>query len=57
MDLAFSTFFACVGGLVLMVAIYRLFASRTPFFMRRAFGRLQILSAAFMAFSHGSNDG
>jgi inorganic phosphate transporter, PiT family len=25
--------------------------------VRRIFGRLQILSAAFMAFSHGSNDG
>ena len=31
--------------------------SRRPGTLRQAFGRLQLLSAAFMAFSHGSNDG
>ena len=31
--------------------------SSRPGSVRRIFGRLQIVSAAFMAFSHGSNDG
>lgn len=55
--LAFSTLLGFGGGLVLIVIIYRLFAESTPGLVRRLFGRLQILSAAFMAFSHGSNDG
>lgn len=55
--LGFSTFLGFFGGLVFMVAIYRLFARQTPALIRRLFGKLQILSAAFMAFSHGSNDG
>ena len=40
-----------------MSIIYRLGARTTPSTIRRIFGRLQILSASFMAFSHGSNDG
>ncbi len=55
--LAFSTFLGFFGGLALMVVIYRLFARVPPGAIRRLFGKLQILSAAFMAFSHGSNDG
>jgi PiT family inorganic phosphate transporter len=55
--LVFSTVLGFGGGLVLIVLIYRLFAQSTPGLVRRVFGRLQILSAAFMAFSHGSNDG
>lgn len=49
-----------VGGffvaLILMVLIYRVFAKMRPTIVRRIFGRAQILSAAFMAFSHGTND-
>jgi PiT family inorganic phosphate transporter len=55
--LAFSTLLGFGGGLALITLIYRLFAESTPGLVRRLFGRLQILSAAFMAFSHGSNDG
>jgi inorganic phosphate transporter, PiT family len=40
-----------------MALLYRLLANSRPGTVRRIFGRLQILSAAFMAFSHGSNDG
>jgi PiT family inorganic phosphate transporter len=43
-------------GLVLMVLIYRLFARVRRATVSRLFGRAQILSAAFMAFSHGTND-
>jgi len=55
--LAFSTFLGFLGGLVITLGIYRLFARARPGTVRRIFGRLQVLSAAFMAFSHGSNDG
>ena len=55
--LGFSTFLGFFGGLALMVLIYRLFARVSPGTVRRVFGKVQILSAAFMAFSHGSNDG
>jgi PiT family inorganic phosphate transporter len=43
-------------GLVLMVLIYRIFARVRRATVSRVFGRGQILSAAFMAFSHGTND-
>jgi len=55
--LLFSTFLGFLGGLALTLAIYWLFHQHRPGTVRRLFGRLQILSAAFMAFSHGSNDG
>jgi PiT family inorganic phosphate transporter len=45
-----------VGAFLLMLAIYWLFrnAKRKP--MARIFRRLQVASAGYMAFSHGSND-
>ncbi|MBI2104356.1 MAG: inorganic phosphate transporter [Candidatus Omnitrophica bacterium] len=55
--LAFSTFLGFFGGLLLMAILYRVFRRESPATVRRLFGKLQILSAAFMAFSHGSNDG
>ncbi|MEX0802369.1 MAG: inorganic phosphate transporter [Candidatus Binatia bacterium] len=55
--LAFSSFLGFFGGLLLMALLYRLLANSRPGKVRRTFGRLQILSAGFMAFSHGSNDG
>lgn len=55
--LGFSTVLGFLGGLVVMVAIYWLFRRVRRAFVNSLFGRLQILSAALMAFSHGSNDG
>ncbi|MBM3120308.1 MAG: inorganic phosphate transporter, partial [Chloroflexi bacterium] len=57
MGLGFSTFLGFLGGLVVMVAIYWLFRRVGRTFVNSLFGQLQILSAALMAFSHGSNDG
>ena len=57
LGLLFSTFLGFGGGLVLMSAIYWIFAKTRPATVRRVFGKAQLLSAAFMAFSHGSNDG
>jgi PiT family inorganic phosphate transporter len=55
--LGFSTFLGFFGGLIFMTLIYRLWAKARPATVRRLFGKLQILSAGFVAFSHGSNDG
>jgi PiT family inorganic phosphate transporter len=51
-----SPVFGFIGAFALMVGLYWLFrkASRRP--TTAGFRRLQVLSAGFMAFSHGSND-
>ena len=43
-------------GYLLMKSLLKLFGAYSPGFLNRVFGRLQLLSSAFMAFSHGSND-
>ena len=43
-------------GFALMVLIFHLFQRAHPKTMNDRFRRLQVLSAAYMAFSHGSND-
>jgi PiT family inorganic phosphate transporter len=43
-------------GLTLMVIIFNIFRRAHPKTMNDRFRRLQVLSAAYMAFSHGSND-
>ncbi|MBI4431669.1 MAG: inorganic phosphate transporter [Candidatus Omnitrophica bacterium] len=55
--LLFSTFLGCFGGLFLMALIYNIWAKARPETVRKLFGRLQVVSAGFMAFSHGANDG
>lgn len=55
--LVFSTFIGYGIAYLIFVAIAWIF-QRTPISrVRRTFGKLQIFSAAFMAFGHGSNDG
>ena len=46
-----------IGGFILMVLILWLFRRIAPDRIRIIFGRLQWLTAAFMAYSHGKNDG
>ena len=55
--LTFSTFLGFFGGLGIMLVLFRIFHAHAPGRIRVLFGRLQVFSAAFMAFSHGSNDG
>lgn len=43
-------------GFFLMVFLIWLFRRSAPALVSKLFGRLQIVSAAYMAFSHGSND-
>ncbi len=55
--LGFSTILGFVFGIVIMSIIYWMLQHAALTKIRNTFSRLQILSAAFMAFSHGSNDG
>ncbi|MDD1659059.1 MAG: inorganic phosphate transporter, partial [Methanomicrobiales archaeon] len=50
--LVFSTFLGFLGGWLITVSIYRLFRRSHRSRMQAVFGRLQLLSAAFMAFGH-----
>jgi inorganic phosphate transporter, PiT family len=43
-------------GLLMMVLIYRTFVRVKPTVVRRFFGKAQVASAGFMAYSHGLND-
>ncbi|RJP74245.1 MAG: anion permease [Candidatus Zixiibacteriota bacterium] len=47
---------ALACSLVLMNLVYIIFRHTSATKVNKIFGKLQILSAAFMAFSHGSND-
>jgi PiT family inorganic phosphate transporter len=55
--LGMSTILGFGLAFVLMVIIYWIFHRVRRTHAERLFGRLQIVSAGFMAFSHGSNDG
>jgi PiT family inorganic phosphate transporter len=46
-----------VGGFAIMVILLWLLQRGAPDKLRRRFSRLQILSSALMAYSHGKNDG
>lgn len=56
LGLAFSPILGFVGGFVVMLAIYWIFRKATPMLVSAIFSKLQILTAAAVAFSHGSND-
>jgi len=45
-----------VVGCLLMTVLYLLLRNWTPRIVNRVFGKLQLLSASYMGFSHGTND-
>ena len=55
--LLFSSLLGFVAAVCLMLTIYWLFRKALPGRIRGTFRWLQVCSSAFMAFSHGSNDG
>jgi PiT family inorganic phosphate transporter len=55
--LGFSTLLGFSFGIIVMTILYWLLRRASVSSVRNTFGKLQIVSAAFMAFSHGSNDG
>ncbi|HZR44541.1 MAG TPA: anion permease [Ktedonobacteraceae bacterium] len=54
--LIFSPMLGFLGAFLMMVLLLWIFARMRPMLVTRIFGRLQILSAAWVAFSHGGND-
>ena len=56
LGLAFSPILGFLIAYAIMLAIYWIFRRATPVVVTAVFGKLQILTAAAMAFSHGSND-
>src|SRR5207244_3197014 len=54
--LVFSPVLGFLTAFLLMVLLLNLFARSLPATVTAIFGRAQLLSAAYMAYSHGSND-
>ena len=54
--LVFSPIAGFLGGAILMLLVMNIFAQKAPSRLNKWFKWLQILSANWMAFSHGSND-
>ena len=54
--LLISPFLGAAVGFIIMLAIMWAFRAKAPTNINRGFRRLQVLSAAFMAFSHGTAD-
>lgn len=57
LGLGLSTLVGFGIAYLVMLLIYWIFRRARNTTVKKVFGKLQILSAAFMAFSHGSNDG
>ena len=51
-----SPIIGIVSGCLIMTLLFRLFGQASPSRVNHKFKRMQILAAAMMAFSHGSND-
>lgn len=56
LSLIFSPLIAIASGFVIMTLLYWIFGSFSPSTINNKFKRMQIISAALMSFSHGSND-
>ena len=56
LGLAFSPLLGITGGFIIMLALYWALRRATPVLVTTIFSKLQILTAAAVAFSHGSND-
>jgi len=54
--MVYSPLLGFLGAFLILLGLLWLVAKRRPRTVNRVFGKLQIISAAFMAYSHGSND-
>jgi len=54
--LLISPILGTIFGFIFMMIIYRVFGNKSPSGLNKNFRRLQVVSAAFMAFSHGTAD-
>src|SRR5512135_3100353 len=55
--IGYSPALAFIGGYALMLTLYWILVRASFATVNRFFGRAQIVSSAYMAFSHGGNDG
>ena len=56
MGLIFSPILGTAIGFIFMIILYRIFRNSSPSLLNKNFRRLQVASAALMAFSHGTAD-
>jgi PiT family inorganic phosphate transporter len=56
LPLVISPIIGFAGALIVMILLLRGFARHTPAWIQSLFGRMQLLSSALMAYSHGGND-
>ncbi len=56
LSLVLSPVIAIVSGYLVMRLLYLIFGRCSPYILNERFKKMQLLSAASMAFSHGSND-
>jgi PiT family inorganic phosphate transporter len=56
MPMLLSPLIGFIGGAVLMLVLYAVLKRATPHFVNKYFGKLQLVSASWMGFSHGTND-
>jgi PiT family inorganic phosphate transporter len=56
LSLVLSPVTGTIAGFIFMVIMMWSFRNKSPYGLNKAFRKLQILSAAFMAFSHGTAD-
>jgi PiT family inorganic phosphate transporter len=54
--MVFSPLLGFLGAFLLLFLLLWIMAKRSPRVVQRIFGRLQVVSAGYMAFSHGGND-
>jgi len=56
MSLIFSPILGTAVGFIFMIILYQVFRNSSPSILNKNFRRLQVVSAALMAFSHGTAD-
>jgi PiT family inorganic phosphate transporter len=56
LSLILSPVVGTIAGFIFMVIMMWLFRNKAPYNLNKGFRKLQVLSAAFMAFSHGTAD-
>lgn len=56
LSLVFSPILGAITGFLFMLILMAIFKDHAPYTLNKGFRRLQIMSAGFMAFSHGTAD-